>query len=201
VSLVPKCSLVRPLVQNGIVVTPVKVRNVPITSSSLTQGTITRTRPVHEIVLAVAPEEVGLLAEAMDLKYEITCVTRSGRPAASVPLSPRPHSSAGGWQALAALAKAVLGGGPVAASAPGRADTAGPAKSETPAKDRLAMGDTPGLDPMSRIRFMEVMIGPQRQFVVFARPGSSPVVTSQDAGPAKADSAVVPAGAVDESEQ
>ena len=81
-ALLPKRSLVRPLVQDGVVVTPVRTRNVPISSSSLTQGTTTRTMPVQEIVLAVDPQEVAPLAEAMDLKYEITCVARSGRPAA-----------------------------------------------------------------------------------------------------------------------
>ena len=51
----PKRSLVRPLVQDGVVVTPVRTRNVPISSSSLTQGMTTRTVPVQEIVLAVDP--------------------------------------------------------------------------------------------------------------------------------------------------
>ena len=79
-ALLPKRSLVRPLVQDGVVVTPVRIRNVPISSSSLTQGTTTRTMPVQEIVLAVDPEEVAPLAEAMDLKYEITCVARRAGP-------------------------------------------------------------------------------------------------------------------------
>ncbi len=92
-AFLPKRSLVRPLVQDGVVVTPVRIRNVPVSSSSLTQGTTTHTMPVQEIVLAVDPEEVALLAEAMDLKYEITCVARSGRPAA-VP-SPPAHPAAG----------------------------------------------------------------------------------------------------------
>ncbi len=73
-----------------MVVSPVKVRNLPTTfASSLTQGATTRNMPVQEIVLAVAPEEVGLLAEAMDMKYQITCVVRSGRPAPAV--SPEAH--------------------------------------------------------------------------------------------------------------
>ena len=48
------------------------------------------------------------------------------------------------------------------------------------------MDITPGLDPMAQIRFMEVMIGSQRQFVLFTGPGNSPVVASQDDGSAKA---------------
>ena len=70
-------------------VTPARTRNVPISSSSLTQGTMTRTVPVQEIVIAVDPEEVALLAEAMDLKYEITCMVRSGRPAQPTPVAAR----------------------------------------------------------------------------------------------------------------
>ncbi len=94
VALLPKRSLVKPLVQDGVVVTPVKIRNVPTTSSSLTQGTSVHSMPVQEIVLAVEPEEVAPLAEAMDLKYEITCVARSGRPASLPP--PAVHPSSGG---------------------------------------------------------------------------------------------------------
>ena len=96
--LLPKRGFVRPLVEDGVVVTPVKIRNVPTTVSSLTQGATTRTTPVQEIVLAVAPEEVRLVAEALDLKYEITCVARSGRPepAADSPASTAHSSPAAG---------------------------------------------------------------------------------------------------------
>ena len=188
-AFLPKRSLVRPLVQDGVVVTPVRIRNVPISSSSLTQGMTTRTMPVQEIVLAVDPEEVAPLAEAMDLKYEITCVARSGRPAApaaasqaaaggvsrSLPPLPRPS----GHDGAAAPDKA--------ASSPKSENRQHP-KSETPAKDQAAMDITPGLDPMAQIRFMEVMIGTQRQFMLFTGPGNSPVVASQDDGSAKAAS-------------
>ena len=78
--LLPKRSLVKPLVQDGVVVSPVTVRMVPTTSSSLMNGTTTRNVRVQEIVLAVAPEEVAPLNEAMDLKYQMTCVARSGLP-------------------------------------------------------------------------------------------------------------------------
>jgi Flp pilus assembly protein CpaB len=164
--LLPKRGYVRSLVQDGVVVTPVRIRNAPTSSSSLTQGATTRTRPVQEIVLAVDPEEVAPLAEAMDLKYEITCVTRSGRPM-SVP-SPAARSSAGKHT-----------------------------KSETPGHDRAAADITPGLNPLAQIRFMEVMIGSQRQFVLFTGPGNSPVVAPQDDGSAKVGSVDVPTGAVE----
>ena len=55
----------------------------------------------------------------------------------------------------------------------------------------------PGFDPMAQIRFVEVMIGSQRQFILFNGPGNSPVVAMQDDGTAKAGSAGVPAGAAE----
>ena len=48
------------------------------------------------------------------------------------------------------------------------------------------MDITPGLNPMADVRFMEVMIGTKRQFVLFSGPGNSPVVAPQDDGAAKA---------------
>ena len=90
-ALLPKGSIVKALVQDGVVVTPVQIRGVPIGSMSPTQATATRAKPVEEIVLAVDPQEVAPLAAAMDLKYEITCVARSGRPASVQPAaSPKP---------------------------------------------------------------------------------------------------------------
>ena len=171
-------------------VTPARTRNVPVSSSSLTQGTTTRTVPVQEIVIAVEPEEVALLNEAMDLKYEITCVARSGRPC---PFRRLLHSVGGtaGAQVLAAFAKAFR---VETARRPGKATSAPtnenrqPTKTETSGKDQVAMDITPGLNPMAEIRFMEVMIGTQRQFVLFTGPGNSPVVASQDDGSAKAGS-------------
>ncbi len=189
-AFLPKRSLVRPLVQDGVVVTPVRIRNVPISSSSLTQGTTMRTMPVQEIVLAVDPKEVALLAEAMDLKYEITCVARSGRPAAAA--SPPAHPAAGGLsEVFAALARAATSAQSAAApdkaaSTPGKVKPVNRPKNETPAKDPAAWDITPGLDPMAQTRYMEVMIGSQRQFMLFTGPGNSPIVAAQDDGSAKA---------------
>ena len=168
--LLPKQSYVRPLVQDGVVVTPEHTRYVPISSSTLMQGATTRTIPMQEVVLAVEPEEVARLAEAMDLKYEITCVARSGRPASAT--SPAAHPSVDKHP-----------------------------KGDTSTKNRVAMDITPGLNPMAPIRFMEVMIGPQRQFVLFTGPGHSPVVESQDDGSGKAASPVAPATVVAERTQ
>ncbi len=189
-AFLPKRSLVRPLVEDGVVVTPLRIRNVPISSSSLTQGMSTRTMPVQEIVLAVDPQEVALLAEAMDLKYEITCVARSGRPAA-VPSPPAQPAASGISQFLSFFGKAATSAPGAAAqdkaaSARRNAKTVDRPKIETPVKNLAALDITPGLDPMAQTRYMEVMVGAQRQFMLFTGPGKSPVVAAQDDGSAKA---------------
>jgi Flp pilus assembly protein CpaB len=68
------------LVQNGVVVSPLRTRQVPVSSASLTQGLTTRTKPVQELTVAVRPEEVAPLMEAMAVEAELTCAPRSGRP-------------------------------------------------------------------------------------------------------------------------
>jgi Flp pilus assembly protein CpaB len=75
-----KRATVKVIVQNGVVVTPVTTRQVPFTVNSLTQGTLLRSRPVQEILVAVDPKEVAPLTEAIAVKAEIMCVPRSGRP-------------------------------------------------------------------------------------------------------------------------
>ena len=204
-ALLPKRSVVRPLVQDGVVVTPERTRLVPISSSSLMQGTTTRTRPVQEIVIAVEPEEVRLLAEAMDLNYEITCVARSSRPTKR-PL-PASHSSIDGpSDFFTVLKRAFLNTN--RAALPGNTKSAA-AKSRTTSRairgregeDQVALDITPGLDPFANIRYVEIMIGSQRQFMLFTGPGNSPVVAMQDDGLAKAGPTVVPAGAAEMSKE
>ena len=46
---------------------------------------------------------------------------------------------------------------------------------------------------------MEVMIGQNRQFMLFTGPGNSPVVAAKDDGSAKAGAGAVPAVAAEES--
>ena len=71
---------VRILVQNGVLVEPMITRQIPVYVSSLTRGAITRKRPVQEIVIAVDPEEVAPLTEALAVGANISCVPRSGHP-------------------------------------------------------------------------------------------------------------------------
>jgi Flp pilus assembly protein CpaB len=205
-ALLPKRSYVKPLVQDGVVVTPVRTRLVPIHSSTLMQGSVTRTIPVQEIVLAVDPAEVAPLAEAMDLKYEITCVARSGRPADVAPPAV-PSSSAGTLaKVVGALTEAVFSPGraadpPTAASAADTTPTVNRNKSEAASGNQVAMDITPGLDPLAQTRFMEVMVGTKRQFVLFTGPGNSPVVALEEGGATKAGSDVEPASAAAGSKQ
>jgi hypothetical protein len=205
----PKRTLEIPLVQDGVVVSPVTPRNKQILNSSVMNGATTRNVRVEEIVIAVAPEEVAPLDEAKALKHKLTCVARSGRPRfVAAPAVRRPvggTSSGGMSQVLAALGKALLGkpsaAPPDKALSPGRAKTVNPTKSDTPATDRVAMDITPGLNPMADVHFMEVMIGAKRQFMLFSGPGNSPVVQAQDDGSAKAGPGAAAAGAAEESEQ
>jgi len=68
------------MVNNGTVVEPMTTRQVPIYQNTLTQGGVTRMRPVQEIVIAIDPEEVAELTQAMAVDAKISVVPRSGRP-------------------------------------------------------------------------------------------------------------------------
>ncbi len=75
-----KQATVQVMVQNGVIVEPMVTRQVPVFSRSLTQGGITRMRPVQEVVIAIDPDEVARLTEAMAVGATISTVPRSGRP-------------------------------------------------------------------------------------------------------------------------
>lgn len=76
----PQRAVVRVVVQSGVVVTPVETRLVPVSTTSLTQGARTQTRPVQEMVVAIDPVEVAPLTEALAVDARLTCLPRSGRP-------------------------------------------------------------------------------------------------------------------------
>ncbi len=95
-SLEPKRCKVRPLVQDGVVIVPMRVRRAPTTSNSLMSGKTVRTLPVEEVIVAIEPGEVAPLEEAVGMKYEITCAARSGQPTPSAPAHPaKPLADAG----------------------------------------------------------------------------------------------------------
>jgi len=66
---------VRLVVENGAVVEPLSQRTLP--------GGTGGASVVQEMVIAVAPAEVGPLSEALELASRIDCVPRSGRPDAA----------------------------------------------------------------------------------------------------------------------
>lgn len=92
---VQKQATVRLIVDNGAIVQPPTVRQAPQSSRTLTQGTVVRTRPVQEVVIAVDPDEVAALTEALAVNAQVMCVPRSGRPedgAATPTVERRPRS-------------------------------------------------------------------------------------------------------------
>lgn len=96
-----KQATVRVVVQNGIVVTPVQTIEVPVTMASLTQGNRVNSKPLQEVVIAVHPEEVGPLEEALAVDADLSVVPRSGRPddpkdSLTPELHPRNPFAAGG---------------------------------------------------------------------------------------------------------
>jgi Flp pilus assembly protein CpaB len=66
--------------QNAVIVDPMTTRAVPTVQTTLTEGAATRTRPVQEAVIAIEPDEVALLTEAMAVQAKLTTIPRSGRP-------------------------------------------------------------------------------------------------------------------------
>jgi Flp pilus assembly protein CpaB len=75
-----KQATVRVMVQNGVIVEPMTTRQVPMLQASLASGAGVRMRPVQEIVIAIDPEEVARLTEALAVDARISMVPRSGRP-------------------------------------------------------------------------------------------------------------------------
>ena len=75
-----KQATVRVILQSAVIVEPMTTRGVPIYQSSLTEGGATRVRPVQEAVIAIDPDEVALLTEAMAVDAKLTTIPRSGRP-------------------------------------------------------------------------------------------------------------------------
>jgi Flp pilus assembly protein CpaB len=75
-----KQATVRVMVQNGIIVEPMTTRQVPMVQNSLTERAGVRMRPVQDVVIAIDPEEVTRLTEAMAVDAKIWMIPRSGRP-------------------------------------------------------------------------------------------------------------------------
>jgi Flp pilus assembly protein CpaB len=74
-----KQATVRVIVQNAVIVEPMFARAVPVTTTS-PQAAAARARAVQEAVIAVNPNEVALLTEAMAVEARLSSIPRSGRP-------------------------------------------------------------------------------------------------------------------------
>jgi hypothetical protein len=66
-------------VQNAVIVEPMLARGVPVTTTSA-QAAAARARAGQEAVIAVNPNEVALLTEAMAVDARLSSIPRSGRP-------------------------------------------------------------------------------------------------------------------------
>jgi Flp pilus assembly protein CpaB len=75
-----KQATVRVLVQNGVIVEPMTTRQVPVFQAGLNQQGGMRMRPVQEVVIAIEPDEVARLTEALAVEAKVSMVPRSGRP-------------------------------------------------------------------------------------------------------------------------
>src|SRR6185295_11871445 len=75
-----KQATVRVIVQSAVIVEPMSTRGVPVVQTTLTDGAATRVRPVQEAVIAVDPDEVAPLTEALAVEARLTGIPRSGRP-------------------------------------------------------------------------------------------------------------------------
>jgi hypothetical protein len=70
----------RPLAQDAILVTGEHIRQKPTISRSLAQGTMVRNIPVQEIDIAVKPDDVSAINEALTTEVKITATAHSGQP-------------------------------------------------------------------------------------------------------------------------
>jgi hypothetical protein len=73
-----KHALVKVLVHDGIVLSPVYTRQAPVAGVTR-KGSPEQTQTSQYVELAVGAEEAGALAEALTIKAEISCIARSGR--------------------------------------------------------------------------------------------------------------------------
>ena len=101
------------LVQNGVVVSELQTRQVPITQSSLTRGTTTRTVPKQEMVIAVGPDEVAELMEAIAIEAQVTCIARSGHPDDPLESRTLPSKPNHPWLSTGGGGRSGAGGGHV----------------------------------------------------------------------------------------
>jgi len=69
---------VAPVVRNGVIVVAAATQQVPVVGAPLPPTGKLKTKTAHEVTVAVDPDEVGPLAEALAVHATLTCVARSG---------------------------------------------------------------------------------------------------------------------------
>ncbi len=74
-----KLARVRVLAKNAVIIEFTK-HDKSVVSRTLSQGTFSKKVPVEEVVIAVDPEEVAPIQEALSTDVAISCVVRSGQP-------------------------------------------------------------------------------------------------------------------------
>ncbi len=76
----PKRAGVKPLVQGGAVVSPATARQVPVPGSPVGPNGKGKSRTMEEVIIAIDPEEVAPLTEALAVHASVFCVAHSGAP-------------------------------------------------------------------------------------------------------------------------
>jgi hypothetical protein len=79
-AMMQKRARTRTLAQDAILVTGEHIRQKPTVSRSLSQGTFVRNIPVQEVDIAVKPEDVPAINEALATEVKITAAAHSGQP-------------------------------------------------------------------------------------------------------------------------
>lgn len=121
-----KQATVSVVVLDGMVVEPEGERVMDAAERGLTGASAGRSKPVREVVIAVAPAEVSRLTEALAVEAKLVCVPRSGRPTDQPEMAPpalRPRSpfvEGGGNRESFRMIETIHGSKREMVAAPGR---------------------------------------------------------------------------------
>lgn len=77
----PQAVVERTIAQSAILLTPVRIRQKPSTTSSLTEGQRVQNIPVEEVVLALAPSDIPHVKKALHKGLSVMAVAQSGQAA------------------------------------------------------------------------------------------------------------------------
>ncbi|QDU27038.1 hypothetical protein ETAA8_21220 [Anatilimnocola aggregata] len=77
----------RTIAQGALIISPVRIRQKPSTTSSLTQGQKVQNIPVEEVVLALMPADLSHVKKAIDKGLNVIAVAQSGRGGEGAPVA------------------------------------------------------------------------------------------------------------------